>query len=628
MGYRLFWLPLLVFLFSCDDGFGLAKVCPQPIPCGISQSGEIVTSNEYKAYIHYDVGECKFGTLRCRDDGEEYCDGFVAPTEEICDGLDNDCDGEIDDGFDRDSDNFTSCGGDCNDNRRSVNPNAKEICDGLDNDCDDQIDNNIPPISCWGGPTAAITDSTTPCQRGNQYCINGLWGACNNQILPGQESCNSLDDDCNGVVDDIRQTDCGPSAEVGVCSYGNVTCVNGEAECLGASYPEAETCDNADNDCDGVVDEGLFQRCSSVCGQGIEECSSGQWVRCDALQPAPELCDLIDNDCDGEIDEGCSCVLGMARPCNQNIVDTMGNLVNCGLGVQYCDEYGMWGLCYFATTVPETCNNWDDDCDGNIDGMSQTCGNQLTAGIGECRLGTSTCTAGMWSDCAGAITPTSEICDHLDNDCDGAIDEDLNPHNKVDMIFAIDISGSMCPFINALAQGINQYVALFQNTDHRFGLIVYPGVYPSSSNLNHMLLTNPSLVDVGTFRNVLLNLACNGGGYEPSWDVMHMLTDPIDPIGVGWRSDAYPYIVLVTDEPAQTWTGLNEANIVPQAINCRVGECQSGDPYEVYVITNTTYFQMWDDITYSDPNRLINIYPPDATRYTDLLRNIFQNICI
>ena len=143
-----------------------------------------------------------------------------------------------------------------------------------------------------------------------------------------------------------------------------------------------------------------------------------------------------------------------------------------------------------------------------------------------------------------------------------------------------------------------------------------------------MLLTNPSLVDVGIFRNVLLNLACNGGGYEPSWDVMHMLTDPIDPIGVGWRSDAYPYIVLVTDEPAQTWTGLNEANIVPQAINCRVGECQGGDAYEVYVITNTTYFQMWDDITYSDPNRLINIYPPDATRYTDLLRSIFQNICI
>ena len=115
--------------------------------------------------------------------------------------------------------------------------------------------------------------------------------------------------------------------------------------------------------------------------------------------------------------------MGQAKPCNQNIVDSMGNIVNCGLGVQYCDQYGMWGLCYFATTAPETCNNWDDDCDGNIDGMTQDCGNRLTAGIGECRLGTSTCTAGMWADCTGAVSPLAEICDHLDNDCDGDIDE-------------------------------------------------------------------------------------------------------------------------------------------------------------------------------------------------------------
>tara|TARA_Y100000034_G_scaffold18848_1_gene21007 strand:- start:723 stop:1283 length:561 start_codon:yes stop_codon:yes gene_type:complete len=186
----------------------------------------------------------------------------------------------------------------------------------------------------------------------------------------------------------------------------------------------------------------------------------------------------------------------------------------------------------------------------------------------------------------------------------------------------------MCPFINALAQGITQYVAQFQNTEHRFGLLVYPGTYPNNSNLNHMIMTSPPLVNVSIFRNVLANLQCNGGGSEPSWDVMHMLTDPADPIGVGWRMDAYPYIVMVTDEPAQTWTGLAEINIVPQSTNCRVGDCQPGDAYETYIITNTTYFQMWDDIVGNDPDRLINIYPPDAMRYTELLRNIFENICI
>ena len=63
-------------------------------------------------------------------------------------------------------------------------------------------------------------------------------------------------------------------------------------------------------------------------------------------------------------------------------------------------------------------------------------------------------------------------------------------------------------------------------------------------------------------------------------------------------------------------------------INCQVGECMPGDMYESYVITNTNLFYMWDDIVNNELDRLVNIYPPDPTRYTDLLRNIFQNICI
>ena len=138
----------------------------------------------------------------------------------------------------------------------------------------------------------------------------------------------------------------------------------------------------------------------------------------------------------------------------------------------------------------------------------------------------------------------------------------------------------------------------------------------------------PALVDVTTFRAILLGLQCNGGGSEPSWDVMYNLTDPSDPVGIGWRPDAYPYIIMITDEGAQSWNNIQEPQVQMRNINCQVGECMPGDMYESYVITNSNFFQMWDDIVNNELDRLVNIYPPDPTRYTDLLRNIFQNICI
>ena len=614
---------------SCDDGSGIAKVCHLNRPCGITNNGTIVLADNFKDHDIYKTGSCQFGIIECDDEGKETCVNFISPSEEVCDDIDNDCNGETDELFDTDSDGYTTCGGDCNDNRVGINPLAEEVCDGIDNDCNGQIDEAIEPTSCWKGDPNSITDDTTPCQKGQQFCINGQWSPCHNQALPEMETCNLIDDDCDGIADNISLTNCGPASAVGICAFGKVICDGGESKCVDATYPEAETCDGADNDCDGAVDEGLIRRCASVCGGGVEECTAGQWTNCDAAQPEPEICDTLDNNCDGIVDEGCSCVMGDVRLCNGNILDPATNQpINCGSGIELCDQFGAWGPCYFFNTSPEMCNNWDDDCDGQIDGMIQTCGNQATAGIGECRTGTITCTAGHWTMCTGAISPQIEICDHLDNDCDGDIDEDLNPHNKVDMVFAIDISGSMCPFITALAQGINQYVSQFQNTEHRFALISYPGEYPSHSTDPYQLRTMPSLVDVGTFRANLLSLGCTGGGSEPSWDVMAALSSPNDPAGIGWRTDAYPYIILITDEPGQTWSGVTEAMLQSRVLNCQVGDCVPGDMYEAYIITNQGYYQMWNDVVNNESDRLISIYPPDPVRYTELLRNIFQNICI
>ena len=456
MGNRFSHLRILLFTIAvaalaqgcsaCDDSGGLSGYCRLNYPCGITNGGTHISAEQFKDNTIYYTGACQFGKFECDDDGREVCVGFVAPTEELCDEIDNDCDGLIDEDYDLDNDGYTVCEGDCNDRSRLIHPGAPERCDGIDNDCDGDIDNEIKPLACWTGPTQAITDGSTSCKKGEQYCVNGQWGPCNGQTLPDVETCNDRDDDCDGVVDNIRLTTCGPGRAVGICEYGRVLCDGGESKCVDAIYPEAETCDGADNDCDGAVDEGIIRRCSTACGNGVEECDGGSWQNCDAPQPETEICDGLDNDCDGEVDEGCSCVVGQARICNQNILDPATNqLVNCGVGIELCDQYGIWGPCYFFNTSPEVCNNWDDDCDGNVDGMTQVCGNTATAGIGECRVGTSSCSAGQWSQCVGAVGPQQEICDQLDNDCDGAVDEDLNPHNKVDMVFAIDISGSMLP---------------------------------------------------------------------------------------------------------------------------------------------------------------------------------------
>jgi hypothetical protein len=298
------------------------------------------------------VGACRKGTQRCVDGTfETQCTGKVDAVAETCNGVDDDCDGQVDDGvgstftIDADGDGFGAAAsgaetrvactapagfvdnrGDCDD-RPGVglasHPGAPEVCDatGLDENCDGTVNEGC-------GCTTPGTSQPCCAGRGTQTCdlVNGgtVLSACSVQATA--ETCNGVDDDCNGQVDDgattgssdggVTTQDGGTvnpdgtcSVGLGVCAASGVTaCTAGALVCSATTgSPGTETCNALDDDCDGQVDEagpGLCPVTGQACSGGACACPSGQSV-CNGTcrQLTTEVCDGVDNDCDGQVDE-------------------------------------------------------------------------------------------------------------------------------------------------------------------------------------------------------------------------------------------------------------------------------------------------------------------------------------
>jgi len=417
----------------------------------------------YTDEAHMDKGECEHGLLECVN-GSEECVGGTGP--------------------------------------------ESETCNGLDDDCDEQIDNALsypaPPPGGSSGDCRNTTDWTEQgeCQYGTYVCAGVSGWTCVNYRPPQEEICNGLDDDCDGLTDE-DSTDPGERSYVagtgGTCGDPDPECVPGIVMCLdlqagsGQNFglgccvtrgtnlectkeptgPEPETCNNADDDCDGETDEGVppdpcGTLCSTIvggCPGGTDSNSNGYLDYCEGARtceaggvlssctysggshpPDTETCNALDDDCDGDIDEDlgsvacgteCSSIGGCPTGTDTSPAD--GYLDYCQ-GTRTCSG-GSWGACSFTGGSAESCNNADDDCDGQIDeGVLRTCGTDCGT-IGGCTTeqdtnddlyldycqGTETCSAGVWSGSCiygpGAHGPGSEICNGVDDDCNGETDE-------------------------------------------------------------------------------------------------------------------------------------------------------------------------------------------------------------
>ncbi len=291
-------------------------------------------------------------------------------------------------------------------------PSAQvESCDGMDNDSDGRIDEGLLRRSC-----------NTACGSGTEVCSSGRFVNCN-APTPQAEICNGQDDDCDGKLDERLSRDCSSA-----CGAGSETCSLGSWGRCSAPAPRVEDCDGEDNDCDGTADEDLIRTCNTDCMIGYQACFDGAWGNCEGQGTQMEICPANgeDDDCDGIVDEGCDCAgAGTEAECSTDIGV-------CRRGIKTCDDQGRWGACLGtdgrAVTEPdefeEICDGLDNDCNSVIDDIEpgQACG---SSAIGACELGRLICQNGS-SVCVDEVGPVAEICDNLDNDCDGETDEDLS----------------------------------------------------------------------------------------------------------------------------------------------------------------------------------------------------------
>ncbi|MEK7105175.1 MAG: putative metal-binding motif-containing protein [Patescibacteria group bacterium] len=381
---------------------------------------------------------------------------------EICNGIDDNCDGSIDpassadattwygdtdaDGYGEASDRTVACdaprgytalAGDCDDTTADVSPADPEECDAIDNDCDGSIDEaGADGETTWyadsdGDGYGSSTSSRDACtQPANYVPVGGDCDTTDASINPAAtETCNEIDDNCDGAIDeagadgettwyadDDSDGYGDPAVSVDACdppvdySFDATDCDDGDDD----NYPGSpEVADGEDNDCDGNIDDGTAASDDDSDGYTEDggDCDDGNG---DVSPAAIEVCDFVDNDCDGTVDED------EAIDVTTWYADADGDGYGSTVSVDQCSMppgfASLSGDCddgnvAYNPAAPEVdCTDPNDyNCDGSV-GFADDDGDGFAA-CDEC------------DDLDGDINPdAAEICNGLDDDCDGSVD--------------------------------------------------------------------------------------------------------------------------------------------------------------------------------------------------------------
>jgi len=481
-----------------------------------------------------------------------------------------------------------------------------------------------------------------------------------------EESCNYEDDDCDGEIDEGQLNDCD---ECGIVP--------------------TEQCNGVDDNCDGDTDEDLIQPCATACGAGYEMCYEGNWISCTAPPENDEICDGLDNDCDGQIDENLDCVctiqdIGVLFPCQDDPLTCGQGYKTCQCLDPDCIDLVMtecYALCYWVPSgdpnaicdpligmelSQEKCNNFDDNCNQEIDedlyGACYT-GPEGTLMVGICVPGEMTCDAGTWGNyddenfipyyCKDEIVPQDEICNGLDDDCDGIADwgEEMK---ETDVLFIVDWSGSMGDEMSAVMIALNQFAQNFSDEDvikwafMRGPVAVLPSTYDERLEL---------VQDLIGFSDYLTSLAGMDASMQSMSTAYEMLLDaiyisvhnitatlpypmaslewpgassvgtsvvesepPLQNFDISWRSGADRIIIVFSDEVPQSY-------LEPKLSIENVKTAVSGTPQlKLFTFSRTAGSSQWEDIATAGNGAWYKLTNNPTEMYASLME-ILDEIC-